>query len=333
MKGFNPIDIVETYLEKAKQTATTGAMFHTQDLSQIIYLDGIPEHKFLQRLMVDENVNGDPHYWSKMSYTRATGTGSHFDDGDKPSVYSTAPTRTSNNIYQVGRCAEVTDKQLLLFAKAFGGVGGGTWKIHGPGNALQAFQNELELQVKLRFIELVDEIAEILVNGVGSTTLPGTQGLTDVQCDGMFQFLTNNTVDANAAVLDESHIKTLAKAIRDRMTGRFPQYLYVNSTQKGTINNWATNIWFGRNRELEAGKDVSTFNTGYFVVQIDIDDHIPVGSCAMIDHSVWYKMDLSGIMMSELARINTTLGRMMTYYGTLKCGTDLSSGQIFDLAA
>lgn len=312
-------------IEKAQQDSSSGAMFHPQDLSNVIYLNGVPEFSFMKRLMVDPNLNGDPHIWSEMAFADATGTGSYFYEGDAPAIVSTVPTRKSNTIFQVGRCAEVTDKQLALFANP------GGWRLHS-GNSLQRFADEMALQMKGRILETMGDMSYIFINGNKYRTLAASLGRTDVQCHGALNQITNNSqTGGGTSYITDTLIIALAKQIRDRKTGRNPQVLYTNSNQKKTINTWTSNIWFGQNRNLEAGKDVSSYNTGFFIVSLEIDDHIPAGSCMMIDHSMWWRMDLKPLRAEELARVKTSIKRMVTYYGTLKCGNDRSSGKIIGL--
>uniref|UniRef100_A0A6M3IGK0 Capsid protein n=1 Tax=viral metagenome TaxID=1070528 RepID=A0A6M3IGK0_9ZZZZ len=312
---------------KAKQDYVSGAMFHPQDLANIIYLYGIPEHPFMYRLMVDPNIYDSPFYWSEMTFTAATGTGAYFTDGDAPSIASSVPSRKNNTIFRAGLCAQVTDQEAAMYTKA------GGWRTYGPGNALQWFQGEIELQMKARTIELLDEMSYIFMRGVKGTTISGSGGRADVQCDGMLTMISNNAVDGTGSYITEDLLKSLAKKIRTQKTGRNPSMLYCNVEQKMEMDTWATNIWFGRNRDLEAGKEVSTFHTGIFILNIEIDDHMPTGSCAMIDHSVWYKMDLIPMMMTPLAKVDTSVKRMVTYYGSLKCGSDRSSGKITGMTA
>jgi len=331
----NPLTLVKSaiakleadpqYFQKAGQDSVSGALFHPQDLSNIIYLNGVPDHPFMMRCKVDDTLKSDPHIWSEMAFNSASGTSAYFYEGNAPSVVSTVPSQLQNNIFQVGLSAQVTDKQAAMFAKP------GGWRLQA-GSGMEWFKSEMELQMKGRIIEVLDEKSYILINGVGTTTVAASLTRTDVQCDGMLEQITNNTVAAGSVLIQDDHIISLAKAIRDRKTGRTPQVLYVNSNQKKTMDTWATNIWFGRNRNLEAGRDVSTFNSGFGVFDVVIEDHMPVGSISLIDHAMWWKMDLIPLMAEPLARDSTKVKKMVTYYGTLKCGNDRSSGKITGLS-
>lgn len=319
-------EIYATMLTKAKQDSVTGANFHPQDLSKVIYLNGSPPTPFLKRLQNGGRVNGSPHYWSKVSLESVTGTSAYFYEGDAPTVTSSTPSQESNTIFQLGKAAQITDKEAALYANP------GGFQL-ADGERMRWFREEMALQMELRTREVIQEMDYIFINGVKETTITASDGKADVQCDGLLEFIATNTDDCSAVAIDDSLLIDLAKAIHDQYSGRYPDVLYVTSAQKKTINTWATNIWFTRDRNLEAGKDVSTFNTGYFIVPIEVEPYMPSGSCAMVDMGMFKKMDLLPLTAEGLARTDTSIKRMITYYGTLECGNDISSGKLYNLSA
>ncbi len=310
-------------ISKAAQDSVSGANFHPEDLSQVIYLEGAPPVPFLRRLGTTQ-CNGSPHYWSEIALASPSGTSAYFYEGQAPTVVSTAPSRLSNTVFQAGLAAEITDKEAALYMKP------GGFQLSAQGKA-QWFKEEMALQMMLRTEELIRELDYIFINGDKDTTITASGGRTDVQCDGLLTVLTENVEDASNAALTDDMLIDLAEHIQNQYTGRFPQVLYTTTSQKKTINTWVTNIWFTRTSELTAGVDVSTFNTGFFVVSVEIEPYMPTGSCAMVDHSMWKKADLLPLRAEPLARTATSLKRMITYYGTLEFGNQRSSGKVYGL--
>jgi len=319
-------EIYSTMINKATLNSTLGAYFHPQDMSKVIYLNGSPTTPFLKRLQNGGKVNGSPHYWNKISLASVTGTSSYFVEGDAPTTSYSTPTPYSNTIFQLGKAAQITDKEAALYANP------GGFQL-ADGERMRWFRESMALQMELRTRETIQEMDYIFINGVKETTIPASSGVADVQCDGLLEFIATNTDDCSAVAIDDSLLIDLAKAIHDQYSGRFPDVLYVTSAQKKVINTWATNIWFTRDRNLEAGKDVSTFNTGYGILPIEVEPYMPSGSCAMVDMGMFKKMDLIPLTAEGLARTDTSVKRMITYYGTLECGNDISSGKLTNLSA
>lgn len=310
-------------VNKAAQDSVSGANFYPEDLSKVIYLEGAPPVPFLRRLG-SAPVNGSPHTWNEIGLETPTGTSSYFYEGDAPGVTNSAPTPLSNTLFQAGRAAEVTDKHAALYAKP------GGYQLSSQGK-LQWFTDVMGLQMMMRTEELIRELDYIFINGDKTTTITASGGRMDVQCDGLLTVLTENVEDASNAALTDDMLIDLAEHIQNQYTGRFPQVLYTTTSQKKTINTWVTNIWFTRTSELTAGVDVSTFNTGFFVVSVEIEPYMPLGSCAMVDHTMWKKCDLLPLRAEPLARTNTSIKRMITYYGTLEYGNQRSSGKVHNL--
>lgn len=310
-------------ISKAAQDSVSGANFHPEDLSSMIYLEGAPPVPFLRRLGT-VGCNGSPHWWSEIQLTTPSGTGAYFYEGNAPTTRSTSPNRLSNTVFQVGLAAEITDKEAALYMKP------GGFQLSALGK-VQWFKEEMALQMMLRTEEVIREMDYIFINGDKTTTITESAGRQDVQCDGLLTILTENVEDASNAALTDDMLIDLAEHIQNQYTGRFPQVLYTTTAQKKTINTWVTNIWFTRTSELTAGVDVSTFNTGFFVVSVEIEPYMPTGSCAMVDHTMWKKADLLPLRAEPLARTKTALQRMITYYGTLEYGNQRSSGKVHNL--
>lgn len=309
---------------KATQDSVSGALFHREDFSDIIFLVGSPKTPLLQRMGVG-SVKGDPHEWSEVAIEATTGTSSYFVEGEAPGTTRSNITKLSNTLFQVGKSAKVTDKEAALYAKP------GGFRLEN-NERLRWFREELALQMELRMMEVLNELDYIFLRGNKDTTIAASAGRKDVQCDGVLEFIVNNATDASGASLDEDLLKALGKKIADRYKA-YPDTLYVNSTQKGIIDEWVSNIWFSRDRDLEAGRNVSTYNNGYFVTGIEIEPNLPAGVVSYVDHSMVKRCDLIPLGAEPLARIDTGLQRMITYYGTLEMGTDRSSGKIYNLAA
>lgn len=310
-------------INKAAQDSVSGANFYPQDLSKVIYLEGAPPVPFLRRLATVP-CNGSPHIWNEIALETPNGTSSYFYEGDAPAVTSSSPTPLQNTVFQAGRAAEITDKHAALYSKP------GGYQLSSQGKT-QWFTDVMALQMMMRTEELIRELDYIFINGNKSTTITASVGRTDVQCDGLLTVLTENTENGSGGALTDDMLIDLAEHIQNQYTGRFPQVLYTTTAQKKTINTWVTNIWFTRTSELTAGVDVSTFNTGFFVVSVEIEPYMPTGSCAMVDHTMWKKADLLPLRAEPLARTATSLKRMITYYGTLEYGNQRSSGKVFNL--
>jgi len=323
----NPLQevISKAFMEmlfKAGDTSVLGTLWRRESLDEMLYLNGAPPAPFLQRLSI-EPATGDPHYWSKVSLGTIDGTSGYFVEGTAPTGEYKTPTRAHNHLFQNGVCAEITDKQAMLFARS----GGFTLR---DGSGSQKFTEEMNLQMEINLRTLIQRLDYIFIQGNNDVTIDG--GEQDVQCDGLLEWLVTNATDASSAVISDTLLINLGKDIHDQYGGQFPDTLYVNSNQKKEINTWATNVWFTRNRNLEAGKDVSTFNTGYFILSLVVEPYMPAASCAMVDHNMFSRCDLEGITAQPLAKTNTSQIRMITYYGTLKCGNDLTSGKLYGLS-
>lgn len=322
---MNPfLDQIYEQVKKATQDSVSGALFHREDFSDIIYLVGSPTTPFLQRIGTG-NVKGDPHQWSEIAIEAVSGTSAYFPEGDAPATTRTTIGVLSNTLFQVGKSAKVTDKEAALYSKP------GGYRLENK-ERLRWFREELALQMELRMMEVMNELDYIFLRGDKDTTIVASAGKKDVQCDGVLEFITNNTTDASAAALDEDLLRALGKKIHDRYK-KYPDTLYVNSGHKLLIDEWVSNIWFSRDRDLEAGRNVSTYNNGFFVTGIEIEPNLPAATVAYIDHSMCKRCDLIPLGAEPLARVDTGLQRMITYYGTLEVGTDRSSGKITNLAA
>lgn len=310
-------------LNKATIDSTVNANYYPQDLSKVIYLNGAPPAPFLQRLAVGDAV-GNPHTWNQIALSAPTGTSSYFPETVAPATGFTDISPKSNTIFRAGKSVEITDQAAALYSKP------GGYQLSEASRS-RWFKESMALQMNLKTRELINELDWIFINGDKTVTIPLSSGAQDVQCDGLLKFLENNVEDASTADITDDILVDLAEKIYNQYTGRNPQVLYVTSGQKKIVNGWATNVWFTRNRDLEAGKDVSTFNTGFFVLDLEIEPNMPSGTCAMVDHTLMKKMDLIPMTAEGLARVGVTIRRMITYYGSFECGNDRSSGKVIGL--
>jgi len=330
--------IVMEHVMKAQLDSVTAANYHRQDLSPVIYLEGMVDAKFFLRLPT-EPMKDKIHYWSKTSIDAPDGTSGYAAEGAKPDDRHTTPDRLSNNLFRRGLACKITDTEIALFAAA------GGWDISSAGT-LQKFNDEMALQMWLNLKKLLSLLNYVFINGVGTTTIPASSGVADVQCDGLIQALyyydtatpavaQGNIVDAEGASLSEAMIIALGKLIADRRTGMKPQVQYVTSAQKKIINTWGGTLFFTRNENVPAGRDVSTYNNGYFSTNIDIEYDLPTTenyavSC-MVDHTDMKRLDLIPIGVDPLAKIDRTMQKMVNWEGSFKYGTPVSSGQIINL--
>lgn len=326
--------ILGALMEKAQLDSTTAANFHRQDLSSTIYLEGMPEAKFFLRLPTTP-AKDKLHYWSKTSISAPDGTSGYVTEGARPSDKHTTPDRLHNNLFRRGLACKITATEMALYAAS------GGWQLSEAGR-LQAFNDQMAYQMYMNTKYLLSLLNYVFINGVGTTTIDG--GSADVQCDGLIQALyyydsvptaQGNIVDASGASLTEAMMISLGKLIADRRTGLKPQVQYVTSAQKKIINTWGGTIFFTRNENVPAGRDVSSYNNGYFTCNIDIEYDLPTTEDAavscMVDHTDMKRAELIPITAEPLAKIDNTVERMITCEMTFEYGTPVSSGQIVGL--
>ena len=329
--------ITETYLQKATQTSLLGANFSRQDLSPTIYLEGMPPAHFFLRLPVVP-AKARQHYWSKTSIPAPDGTAGYAEEGAKPASIENNPDRLSNNLFRRGFTCKITATEMALFAAA------GGWNLSEFG-ILQKFNDELSYQMFIGTKRILSWLNFCYINGDSTVHAPVT-GSTDYQCDGLIKALKyldsnlvaqGNIVDASAQPLSEAMLITLGKQIKDRKTELTPQILYVTTAQKKIINTWGGTLFFTRNTELPGGRDVSTYNTGFFIVNIDVEYDLPTGTgvsaACMVDHTDMKRAELIPMGAEPLAKVDNSIERMLTWEGTFEYGTPVSSGLIENLAA
>ena len=219
---------------------------------------------------------------------------------EAPPTEASVPTRVQNSLYQVGSCVEITDKQAQMYSAP------GGFQLQ-EAERLRWFKEEMALQMNMRTREVLQEMDWILIQGDATVTIPASATRTDVQCDGALKWLTNNTVNASSNDIDEDYLVDLGQKIYEQYTGREPDVLYVTSAPEENHKHLTSFSYFNRNRNLEAGKDIGSFNTGYFVVPVVIEPYLPSGQCMMIDHSMFKKQDLLPLRAEPLARVKTSL--------------------------
>lgn len=325
----------EALLQKATQTSITGANFSRQDLSRLIYLEGMPAADFFLSLPVVE-CYAKKHEWSVTSVGAANGTSGYAVEGAKGDSIYNNPTRIFNTCFRRLFTVKITATQMALFAKS------GGWILSDSGNR-RTFQEEMAYQMYIGLKTMLSWLNYVFINGIKETTIDG--GAADVQCDGLIQALKyydltltstqGNIVDASGASLTEAMLIALGKLIVDRKTGMVPQVTYITSAQKTIVNTWGGTIFFTRNDAMPAGKDVDTYNNGRFTTRFKVEYDLPTGTdvavTAVVDHTDMKRADLIPIGADDMAKVDNSVEKMMSWEGTLEYGTPLSSGIIINL--
>lgn len=333
---------------KAALDSVVGANLERKDLSPVITMRDGPERPVLQALGVVP-AKGLTHYWNEQNLISPGAGAAGYAEGAKPTADSSSPTQLSNTICRLGKVAQVTDTLAAVW------TGAGSYELK-DGELARMYQNAIDYQTALKTEEVMNEMEWMLCNGDKSNT----ESFAGGQCDGIFNFITTNvTAYATSNVLDptantsgvydfETAIRGLAKKIRKQYTPTVADLALCTAGQKDGINRF---VGGGAGRPLVqvinsgsqgyvGGQEVDEYQTGFFKVAVKIEPQIEIGALAhksspptmanfaMIDTRHFSRADLIKLGAEPLARVNTTVERMITVEFTLEARNEKSSGKI-----
>jgi hypothetical protein len=148
-------------------------------------------------------------------------------------------------------------------------------------------------------------------------------------------------------------VQQLAAGIRGKYAPAVPDLFLCTTATKGCINGFVgggagrpiVQIVTADSAGYVAGGEVDEYQTGYFKVRVKIEPQLEISALAgkhvvpttanalMLSTRRFKRADLIPLRTEPLARINTSVERMITWEGTLEYRNPKESGQIDNLAA
>lgn len=304
------------YVLKALDSVV-GANFERKDLSDLITLQDGPVRPLLQ-MMGQTRAKGKTHFWDEQGLIMPTGSTGFYPEGGKPTADAQSPVQLNNVTYRVGKVAAVTDTERAIW------TGAGSYRLQ-DGELERLYQDAIDFQVKLKMTEVLNEMEYIFL--LGDRTL---NSASVSQCDGLVTWLKNNApvshiIAEGSAALTDAMLKDGARIQAAEKTPYKLDTMFVTYAQQEVINGLAsvpaTRVQItgsGGDTGLVAGVDVSTYNAGFSRLNIVVHPWIPTGTLVMFNKSLVKRADLIPLGAEPLARIATSIERMVTYEGSLE---------------
>lgn len=311
------------YVRKAMDTVA-GANYERKDLSAVITLTDGPTRPLLQAIG-SGRATGKTHYWNEVGLVAPTGSTGYYPEGGAPTADNNTPNQLNNHVMRVGKMASVTDSLAAVW------TGAGAYRL-ADGEMERLFQQAIDLQTELKTTEVLNEIEYIFVNGDTANNSASID-----QCDGLAKVITAangavvNAQTAGTAVA-ESFYRDTAKNIAANKPAMLPDLLLVTPGQKEVINTWRPQIITSQTSNLQAGYSVDEYDTGFFKVKVLVEFWLPSGVSIFANSKMLTRADLIPLGAETLARINTSLQRMVTTETTLEYRMLKSFGKITGLA-
>lgn len=333
--------------------SVTNANYEQKDLSNLITRQDGPPRPFLQTIGIAQ-AKGKTHYWDEVPLNQVGRGLSSYAEGGKPGSQTNPPVQLSNIVCRVGQVAKVTDTEAAIW------TAGGTRRL-ADGELERLIQEAIDLDTELKMEEQLNEMEWMLLNGNKTNTEAWAGG----QCDGVVQVLTTNNILADGgsgaampvtranAVNFEPVVMQLAANIRATYAPAVPDLFLCTTATKGCVNGF---IGGGAGRPIVqlvnadsagfvAGQEVDEYQTGYFKVRVVQEPQIEIAALGgkatppttaralMLSTKRFKRADLIPLRSEPLARINTSVERMITWEGTLEFRNQKESGQIRNLVA
>ena len=330
-------------VQKALDTVI-GANFERQDLSRAItLLDGPPRP--ITQYMPEIAAKGTVHYWDEQNLIKAGAGTASYPQGARPTADAVAPTRPTNVTCNIGKTAQVTDNEQAVW------TGSGSYQLM-EGETERLMQEAIDFQTALKTAEVLNEMEWMHL--AGDSTNP--QAFTGGQCDGLYKWVLNNGVvgagsgsTTNAdATLVESFIKDLAAKIAVGFPTLQPDTLLVPPEHKEIVNGFIgggagrpiVQMVNGDNGGLVGGNEVTKYNTGYSVVDVRIEPYLsntyytglPAKADILYNRAMVKQATLIKLGAEPLARIDTSISRMVTCVFTQEHRAPLNTGILKDMA-
>lgn len=306
------------YVQKALDSIV-GANFERKDLSDLITLQDGPERPLLQILGSPIRAKGKTHFWDEQGLILPTGSTGFYPEGGKPTADAQSPVQLNNITYRVGKTAAVTDTERAIW------TGAGSYRL-AEGELERLYQDAIDFQVKLKMTEVLNEMEYIFL--LGDRTL---NSASVSQCDGLVTWITNNAPASNVinegagVALTDTMLKDAGRIQASLKTPFLLDTAMVTFGQKEQINALASvpatrvQITGGSGESgLVAGVEVDTYNTGFSRLNIIVHPWLTSGKMVLFNKSLIKRADLIPLGAEPLARIATSIERMVTYEGTLE---------------
>lgn len=303
------------YVLKALDSVV-GANFERKDLSDLITLQDGPQRPLLQ-IMGTTRAKGKTHFWDEQGLILPTGSTAFYPEGGKPTADAQSPIQLNNVTFRSGKVAAVTDTERAIW------TGAGSYRLQ-DGELERLYQDAIDFQVKLKMTEVLNEMEYIFLLGNRNNNSSSVS-----QCDGLLTWVQNNAPAANilslsgAPALAEQNLRDLGRIQASQKTPYLPDVLLCTFGQKEIINAFApqTRVTIDGamgSEGLIGGVEVGTYNTGYSRVKVKVHPWLTSGNLLMFNSSLVKRADLIPLGAEPLARIATSIERMVTYEGTLE---------------
>lgn len=304
------------YVLKALDSVV-GANFERKDLSSLISLQDGPKRPLLQgALATSIPAKGKTHFWDEQGLIAPTGSGAFYAEGGKPAADAQSPVQLNNITFRAGKVAAVTDTERAIW------TGAGSYTL-ADGEMERLYQDAVDFQTKLKTTEVLNEMEYIFLNGNRANNSASVS-----QCDGIVTWLTNNAPASNiinegaGVALTETMLKDAGRIQAANKTPFLPDTILCTFGQKEQINAFApaTRAMVNQSGEqgLVGGVEVEHYNTGFSRLRIVVHPWLASGSLLMLHSALFKRADLIPLGAEPLARIATSIERMVTYEGTLE---------------
>lgn len=311
------------YVRKAMDTVA-GANYERKDLSAVITLVDGPPRPLLQAIGSGK-ARGKTHYWNEVGLVSPTGSTGYYNEGGAPTADNNVPNQLNNHVCRIGKMASVTDSLAAVW------TGAGAYRL-ADGEMERLLNEAIDLQTELKTTEVLNEIEYIFINGDTASN-----SATVDQCDGLVKVVnaTNGSVVTALTVgtaVTEQPFRDTAKNIAANKPAMLPDLLLVTPGQKEVVNTWRPQIITSQTSGLKAGYSVDQYDTGFFEVNVKVAYWLPAGTSIYANSKMLTRSDLIPLGAETLARVGTSLQRMVTTETTLEYRMLKSFGKITGLA-
>ena len=305
------------YVLKALDSVV-GANFERKDLSALISLQDGPKRPLLQGPLASAiKAKGKTHFWDEQGLITPTGSTAFYAEGGKPAADAQSPVQLNNVTFRAGKVAAVTDTERAIW------TGAGSYTL-AEGEMERLYQDAVDFQTKLKTTEVLNELEYIFLNGAKANNSASVS-----QCDGIITWMNNNAPAANiiaegSAALTETMLQDAGRIQAAQKTPFLPDTMFCTFGQKEQINKFlsgsqrviATSA--PNSTQYMGGLEVDHYNTGYSRLRIEVHPWLATGTLLMLCSGLFKRADLIPLGAEPLARIATSIERMVTYEGTLE---------------
>jgi hypothetical protein len=297
--------------------SVVGANFERKDLSALISLQDGPKRPLLQGLLGQgQPAKGKTHFWDEQGLITPTGSTAYYPEGGKPTADAQSPVQLNNVTFRAGKVAAVTDTERAIW------TGAGSYTL-ADGELERLYQDAIDFQVKLKTTEVLNEMEYIFLLGNRNNNSASVS-----QCDGLLTWLQNNAPAGNQIAengnLTSIMLSNAGEIQAANKTPFLPDTILCTFQQKQVINGFMAGtqrvtIAGGTGEQgLVAGTEVEWFDTGFSRCKLVVHPWLTTGNLLMINSGLFKRSDLIPMGAEPLARIATSIERMVTYEGTME---------------